>query len=366
MVLQKTGDHHHAIMQSVDRQQRAIEREHRAAQLAQVAEAAARHAADMPGDIGAQDAAEHAHAAAQEARNEIRPPRIIENEQEFHDPMENLADRLAQAAVNGPPPNGLKSIDIPKPTSFDGALQPSIPLDQFLHSTEAYLRIGNIKNPDLQVYVAGGLLTGVAQKWYQAAMQSPDPAENLNDMNDFKRSIRENFAPSDPSLDARNMMADCVQTSTVREYLSRFRCLALQIAGYAPGEKLDKFRRGLKMPIRKELIIREVKTFTDAVRIAEAVESTTNMAGGERTQYAGGQLRNTQGGPSRGAPATIRSNYVAGQPKGRLTAEERTDLMRRGACFYCREEGHMIINCPKKAARELEAAARAEGNEEGQ
>jgi hypothetical protein len=32
----------------------------------------------------------------------------------------------------------------------------------------------------------------------------------------------------------------------------------------------------------------------------------------------------------------------------RLTIEERNDLMKRGACFFCKKEGHMAIDCQKK------------------
>jgi len=31
-----------------------------------------------------------------------------------------------------------------------------------------------------------------------------------------------------------------------------------------------------------------------------------------------------------------------------LTPEERSDLMRRGACFHCHQIGHISQNCPKK------------------
>jgi hypothetical protein len=31
-----------------------------------------------------------------------------------------------------------------------------------------------------------------------------------------------------------------------------------------------------------------------------------------------------------------------------LTPEERSDLMRKGACFNCRQIGHISQNCPKK------------------
>jgi Zinc knuckle len=31
-----------------------------------------------------------------------------------------------------------------------------------------------------------------------------------------------------------------------------------------------------------------------------------------------------------------------------LTPEDRTNLMRRGACFTCRQTGHLSRDCPKK------------------
>jgi len=31
-----------------------------------------------------------------------------------------------------------------------------------------------------------------------------------------------------------------------------------------------------------------------------------------------------------------------------MTIEERHDLMRKGACFFCKQPGHIATNCPKK------------------
>ena len=34
-----------------------------------------------------------------------------------------------------------------------------------------------------------------------------------------------------------------------------------------------------------------------------------------------------------------------------LTAEERTELMKKGACFRCRAQGHLSRDCPNKGKK---------------
>jgi Zinc knuckle len=34
-----------------------------------------------------------------------------------------------------------------------------------------------------------------------------------------------------------------------------------------------------------------------------------------------------------------------------MTAEEKADCMKSGACFFCKNTGHMAKNCPKKQGK---------------
>ena len=174
-------------------------------------------------------------------------------------------------------------------------------------------------------------------------MQSMDPTDHLTTWAQFKQGLYDNFAPANMVLTARNQLADCTQTGTVRDYLTRFRNLVIIIKDVGKTELFDRFVRGLKPYIRKELVLREVDNFTDAVRLAEKIEvaNQSNQNSGNSNQTK----------PQ--ARAIKVMALTAG--RGKLTTEIREDCMKRGACFYCREEGHLIANCPhKKEAQEPE------------
>ena len=247
--------------------------------------------------------------------------------------------------MNGPPQpatlaqDTLRALDIPKPSTYDGNGSFHA-LDQFLFAAEMYLRIGNIIKPELQICIASGFLDGPALTWFQATMQSPDPLDRLTTWQQFRQGLYDNFAPANLVLNARNQLAECVQTGTVRDYLTRFRNLVIIIKDVGKAELFDRFTRGLKPYIRKELILREVDNFNDATRLAEKIE-TANSSTGHTTAPPKTQAKN------------LRVNAInAGQTKLlKLSDAQRLECMRRGACFYCREDGHMIKDCPLRLAK---------------
>ena len=272
-------------------------------------------------------------------------------------PVEELLHRFGQQRLDGPSPpaslarDTLRALDIPKPSTYDGNGSFHA-LDQFLFATEMYLKIGNIIKPELQICIASGFLGGPALTWFQATMQSPDPCDHLVTWQQFRQGLFDNFAPANLVLNARNQLADCSQTSTVREYLTRFRNLVIIIKDVGKTELFDRFTRGLKPYIRKELILREVDNFNDAVRLAEKIETANQTT--QPTGHSSSQPK----------PMTkvIRVNATT-TGRTKLTDAQRDDCTRRGACFYCREEGHMVKDCPNR--KNLQATMEP-GNADGQ
>ena len=245
--------------------------------------------------------------------------------------------------------NTLRPIDLPKPPPYDGSGDVNM-LDLWLFQVENYLRIGGIRRVDLQLYIAGGLLQGPALTWYQAAQQTNSAENRVTDWASFRQGLTDNFGPVNLNMTARNKIAECVQTSSIRDYLTRFRSLAVVIQDMTAAEQFDKFTRGLKPAIRKELIMREVATFAEAARLAEKFESLHTSAGGSTAPPKPIQrapLRANAIGERPPAPAAP-ANHENRPRREKLTQAIKDDLILRGACFYCREEGHSIANCPTK------------------
>ena len=293
-------------------------------------------------------------------------------------PTENLAHQFAGMKVDPPAPlvmDTLRALELPKPPMFDGRGEYHL-MEQFLYAVEAYLGVGQITRADTQVYIAGGYLLGDALSWFQAAQQSSDPKMRITDMQEFKAGLRKAFGAPDMEMNARNKLANTVQSGTVREYSTAFRNVVLLLPDITPAERFHAYITGLRPAVRKEILIRRIKDYTEAAAVAEAIDVAAQMSD-DRTAYQG---------PGRGAQpprppnqpsgqqnrAALRLHALARAParRGKLTPEEREDLMSRGACFYCREEGHIAATCPNKRAparADAEGDHRApEGNGDGQ
>ena len=141
-------------------------------------------------------------------------------------------------------------------------------------------------------------------------------------------------------------------------------------------EKLDRFVRGLRQPLRREVELKEPATIDEAVKLAEKLDSTqrsvpssSSSAYSSRTHRpkydsdgptpmdlnampdrAPNRGRHQQSGGQR--PQHNRAQSPGQQRQfTRLTPELRSKLMQEGKCLYCREPGHIAVNCPKRSSQ---------------
>jgi hypothetical protein len=165
--------------------------------------------------------------------------------------------------------------------------------------------------------------------------------------------LMDRFRAVNASHNARDKVACLKQDGLVRNCAQKMQELSLQIPGITDEKLLDRFIRGLKPRTRMEVTMRAPASFDDAVKLADHHNSLFSDFG--FTRQPAGFTRSGQGfavsqsvsNPILHTPTPIEIDALRRKPSP-LTPEERARLQRTGVCFYCRQSGHVIANCPSK------------------
>ena len=283
-----------------------------------------------------------------------------------------VAARLASSA---PHPSSSSVTLLPSgckaqpPTTFSGKRDADL-IENWLFSCEQYFVITGLQDASRQVQYAGTLLRGPALVWLRTMCSAQEMVQLISTWVGFCRELKANFCPSNLVKLARDRVAYMRQTSaSVRDYIREFRAVCLDIPLMAADEKLDRFVRGLKQPMRRDVELKEHTTFDEAVKLSERLDSAQRSASsGGSSSYQGRQSRRYDAAdgptpmdlndvPHRSTPRPSGQHQRPGnrpQSPGRpqftrLTPDLRAKLMAEGKCLYCREPGHFVDNCPKRS-----------------
>ena len=254
----------------------------------------------------------------------------IQAEKETSTPVQPASSAPTLKLINPPPFSGKTSIG------------------SWIFQVENFLN-GHPGTSDKQgITYASALLEGEAATWWQA--QSLDRTgfkELRTNWARFKQAITDYFTPVNSRKQARDRLAALRQTTSVRAYATEFRKVILEIGNVSEDEKLDRFIRGLKFNVRKEVELREPQTLTEAIGISERYDSISFAISRARTPFF---PRRTNLGSTEHVPMEINRIKI---PK--LTEELKIKLQQEGKCFFCRKEGHMISECPVRTPRDAES-----------
>jgi hypothetical protein len=107
-----------------------------------------------------------------------------------------------------------------------------------------------------------------------------------------------------------------------------------------------------------EVVMREPQSFNEAVKLADRYDSlfspgfsfTNRQPSGftTRSQSSVFPVSSAQStNPILPTPTPMEIDALRRKPSP-LTPEERARLLKTGGCFYCRQCGHVLANCPSK------------------
>lgn len=315
----------------------------------------------------------------------LPPEQMAALVQEFQNARLQLDDARAQlaqalqhagAAAAAPRPPALRPA---KPDTFDGS-KPGNRVDSWLFQINEYFNACGVHNDLERVAYAGAMLRGAASTWWRQRRThaAAGVMADVTTWHQFSTELRAQFTIVNAVKVARDELAALKQTGAVQSYAIKFRDITLQIPDITEQEKLDRFVRGLKPRLQRELAIREPATLDDAIRMAERID-VLDFSWQQRN-YRAASADSHRSRPEPMELGNIETKALAAIHRTRddthpralqpsleskprapyrkpLTDEDRERLRKAGACFKCRKTGHLARDCPEASQHPPNARA---------
>lgn len=234
-----------------------------------------------------------------------------------------------------------------KPDPYTGTIDAEECLN-FMDSFEEYYTILRLHSPIWVSYVVLSL-TSDARSWWRTSGLTLDTP-----WSEFRDAFIVRFTPPDSSNKAREALRTLKQArKSVAAYTNEFRRHLRLTPSMDKGDALYSYLTGLEPETSKHVRLRQPANLDAAVMEATIVHSILFPDGVP-------QVRTTPTPQPASDPMAMEIDnlrmelnalrrQVHHQPSTlpRLTDADRARLMQSGACFRCREEGHMARECPK-------------------
>ena len=186
--------------------------------------------------------------------------------------------------------------------------------------------------------VAVSYLEGSAHEWW-IAYQNTAEGRGITNWPLLKDALVKRFQPLNKEKIARDKLAKWKQVKDVSSFNEDFLRITLDIPNISMEEQVDRYTRGLKPYIWKELCTRDYSDLTEAMRDAERIEAAHRRFPTKRAPLAHRKQTLAEQGPT---PMDIDNIKLR-----KLTPAEREQCRKEGRCFRCRQKGHTSKNCPK-------------------
>lgn len=238
-----------------------------------------------------------------------------------------------------------------KPEAFTGNRDRES-VEQWLFLSDGFLAASGVTDDLNRITIMSTYLRGPALAWWRR-VSTLAPPERPTTWADFGTQLLRTFQPINPAENARDRLARLHQTGSVRAYGTLMRNAALEIPDITDAELKDRFIRGLKKETMKDVRMRAPSSFEQAVQLAERYDSMlyTNPRNHAIPFGSGPGPAPMELGAitdNRRSYHTTNPNQSHGGSRPKLTPEMRNQLIRDGKCFYCRNPGHLALDCAER------------------
>ncbi|DBA02500.1 TPA: hypothetical protein N0F65_010972 [Lagenidium giganteum] len=196
--------------------------------------------------------------------------------------------------------------------------------------------------PRVVAILCSGLRGGAASFLHHRSMIDNLP---IRDIGVFESVFGDEFVPTDQQQRLRAALRACRQVNTIEDYVARFRQIITQVREMSQLDQVDHFIAGLKPETQKEVNYLNCESLRDAIAAAQAYERA--HFGGNTTARRSRTVRLPDPEPMDVSVVQDEGIDVA-QFSSRPSRPSLDMCRRQGLCFYCRESGHRIADCPRK------------------
>lgn len=219
-----------------------------------------------------------------------------------------------------------------KPEKYDGkgsVTSWAIHMDNYLEDAT--------ENDSLPLAIS--YLAGAAHEWWIVFRES-DEGKQVQSWSNLRKALISRFDTLNKEKVARDKLARWRQVKDVPTFNDDFQKILLDIPKISKEEQVDRYTRGLKSYIWKELCTKDYKELSEAMRDAERVEAAHRRVGTRIGTQTYEPRNNTN--DSRPVPMEIGNIQLR-----KLSPAERDECMKKGLCLRCRQKGHLAKDCPK-------------------
>ena len=252
------------------------------------------------------------------------------------------------------------------PTPFSGKRDD---LRKFLQEIKIYLLANSDAYPsnlDKVLIVLSYMSEGDANSWkeefFDTAEQkaAQDNASlSLGTYDELISLIIKDFSPYDAPKDAIYEMKELKMgnNTSIEEHVSKFKMLVTRSKLAKNDAVVEYFRETLPIPLQRNIMSLSspptdldgwydwaVKLQNNFLRMKNAISKTQNRGNSSSSNT---NKKTTEKGPRRFYFDPNQKDPNA-MDVDSMTTEERTALMKKGACFICRMIGHLSRDCPNK------------------